>query len=270
MLTIIQVRGLAVFINASPQRRENFQNLQTGGPALLPIQDVRTRWNSTFLMLRRARRLRPVFENFCSEYNGTHQFRLNDEEWRQIEYLLYLTQPFFRFTTMLSKTRDVTVHTVFNIYNRLFTHFERCISQLKRKRVPWKQSMLSALEAGKNKLSFYYSKTEQMHGSYYAIATILAPTHKLQFFSSKEWGDNSQDWREIYRNTLQEYLEPYKQRLSDLKISSTYQSPTVHNSELHSFIAEDVSQRPIFGETDELERYLGSGMYNFYYTPIDC
>ena len=81
MLAIIQVRGLAVFINASPQRRENFRNLQTGGPILLPIQDVCTRWNSTFLMLRRARHLRSIFEKFCSKYNGTHQFQLNDEEW---------------------------------------------------------------------------------------------------------------------------------------------------------------------------------------------
>lgn len=130
--------------------------------------------------------------------------------------------------------------------------------------------MLSALKAGEKKLSFYYSKTEQMHGSYYAIATILAPTHKLQFFSSREWGDNSQDWREIYRNTLQEYLEPYKQRLSDSQRPSTYQSPTGHNSELHSFITEDVSQRLMSSETDEFERYLGSGMYDFYYTLICC
>jgi len=61
---------------------------------------------------------------------------------------------------MLSKTKDVTVHTVFNIYNRLFAHFEKSISQLKRKRVPWKQSILSALEAGKNRFSFYYNKTD--------------------------------------------------------------------------------------------------------------
>lgn len=133
MLTIIQVCGLAVFINASPQHRENFQNLQAGGLILLPIQDVCTHWNSTFLMLQRTIHLWSIFEKFCSEYNGTHQFRLNDEEWRQIDYLLYLTQPFFRFTTMLSKTKDVTVHTVFNIYNRLFAHFEKSISQLKRK-----------------------------------------------------------------------------------------------------------------------------------------
>ena len=129
--------------------------------------------------------------------------------------------------------------------------------------------MLSALEAGKNKLSFYYNKTEQMHVSYYAIATILAPTHKLQFFSSKVWGDNSQDWYEIYCSTLREYVEPYKQRLSDSQLFPTYQSPTVHNSELHSFITEDVTQQLTSGETDELERYLGSGMYDFYYTSIN-
>lgn len=98
---------------------------------MLPIQDVRTRWNSTFLMLRRARRLQSIFERFCSEYNGTHQFQLDDEEWRQINYFLYLTQPFFHFKTMLSTTKNVTVHTMFNIYNRIFIHFEKSISQLK-------------------------------------------------------------------------------------------------------------------------------------------
>lgn len=81
MLTVTQVCGLAVSIYASPQRRGNFQNLQTGGPILLPIQDVCTCWNSIFLILRCARRLQSIFEKFCSKYNGTHQFQLNDEEW---------------------------------------------------------------------------------------------------------------------------------------------------------------------------------------------
>lgn len=137
---------------------------------------------------------------------------------------------------MLSKTKDITVHTVFSIYNTLFAHFEKSITQLRRKKVPWKQSMLNALEAGQSKLSLYYSKTEQIHGSYYAIATILAPTHNLQFFPSKEWVDNSQHWHEIYRNTLQEYLEPYKQRLSDSQSSSVNHSSIAHTSELHSLL----------------------------------
>ncbi|KAJ6136648.1 hypothetical protein N7512_001808 [Penicillium capsulatum] len=52
-----QVRNLAIYINASPQRRESFYNLQTREPKLVPIQDVATRWNSIFLMLARAKKL---------------------------------------------------------------------------------------------------------------------------------------------------------------------------------------------------------------------
>lgn len=37
---------------------------------------------------------------------------LDQEEWRPIEYLLWITQPFFKFTTALSQTKDVTIHTL--------------------------------------------------------------------------------------------------------------------------------------------------------------
>jgi hypothetical protein len=59
---------------------------------------------------------------------------LDDEEWRQVDYLLLLTEPFFDFTLELSKTKDVTVHYVFKIYNKLFEHLEKSIFQLRQKR----------------------------------------------------------------------------------------------------------------------------------------
>ncbi|EYE89961.1 uncharacterized protein EURHEDRAFT_436400, partial [Aspergillus ruber CBS 135680] len=64
-----KIRSLAIYINASPQRREAFYNLQKEEPKLAPIQDVKTRWNSTFLMLRRAKRLQFIFDEFCKQYN---------------------------------------------------------------------------------------------------------------------------------------------------------------------------------------------------------
>lgn len=51
-------------------------------------------------MLRRAKRLRAVFLPFCAEYD-CEEMLLNDEEWRQIDYLLCLTEPFFEYTTDL-------------------------------------------------------------------------------------------------------------------------------------------------------------------------
>ncbi|KAG0161703.1 hypothetical protein PDIDSM_4971 [Penicillium digitatum] len=104
---------------------------------IVPIQDVKTRWNSTFLMLRRAKRLRAIFSLFCTEYD-CEEMLLSEQEWRQIDYLLCITEPFFDYTTQLSKTRDVTAHYVFKIYNKLFDHLERSQAQLRRKRVPWK------------------------------------------------------------------------------------------------------------------------------------
>lgn len=136
--TLNKVRFLAIYIHASPQRRGTFNNPQTKEPKLAPIQDVRTRWNSTFLMLPRAKRLRAFFTPFCTEY-GCEEMLLNDEEWRQINYLLCTTKPFFDYTTELSKTREVTAHLVFNIYNALFEHLEQPMSRLRRKQVRWKR-----------------------------------------------------------------------------------------------------------------------------------
>ncbi|OQD63894.1 hypothetical protein PENPOL_c008G07364 [Penicillium polonicum] len=68
--TLSKIRRLAIFVNKSHQRRENFLDLQTKEPKLVPIQDVRTRWNSTYLMLRRAKRLQSVLNDFCSQYDN--------------------------------------------------------------------------------------------------------------------------------------------------------------------------------------------------------
>lgn len=176
---------MAIYINASPQRREAFCNLQRGLPKIVPIQDVKTRWNSTFLMLRRAKRLQSTFNEFCSEYR-LRDLTLDQEEWRQIEYLLWITQPFFKFTTALSKTTDATIHIIFDIYNQLFEHLEKSTRQLQRKKVPWKQLMLKALGAARDKLADYYGKTDEIHGDLFAIGTMLAPENKLQFFSGKD------------------------------------------------------------------------------------
>ena len=127
--TLNKVHSLAIYIHGSPSCREAFNKLQTDDPKLTPIQDVRTRWNSTFLMLRRAKRLRNIFTQFCADYD-CEEMLPDNEGWRQIDYLLYITEPFFLYTTKLSKTREVTIHLVFKIYNTLFEYLEKSIKQL--------------------------------------------------------------------------------------------------------------------------------------------
>jgi hypothetical protein len=134
--TLQKVRNLAVYINASPQRRDDFWVEQAKDgmkDPLYPIQDVRTRWNSTFLMLERALRIRPALDSYC-KLNWV-KMRIRSDEWRQITYLLHITKPFFVFTTALCKTKDITIYSVFNIYNALFQHIESSMTKLQRKKL---------------------------------------------------------------------------------------------------------------------------------------
>ena len=195
-------------------------------------------------MLRRAKRLQATFDQFCSQ-NGHDHLMLDQEEWRQIEYLLWITQPFFKFTTVLSQTKDVTFHAVFSIYNKLFDHLEASIRQLQRKKVPWKKLMLSALHAAKDKLSSYYGETDNAYGDLFAIGTILAPQNKLQFFNDKDWGS---DLCEKYRQSFETYAEPYKERLSTTRSSPQASSSGAQTSKIDALFALDFNPSLVYGD----------------------
>ncbi|KAG0160746.1 hypothetical protein PDIDSM_8276 [Penicillium digitatum] len=185
--TLKKIRGLAVFINASPQRREAFIALQPE-PALIPIQDVRTRWNSTFLMLNRAKKLQPFYDHSIKK-SGVKSS------------IFFLTKPFFDFTMMLSKTKDITAHNIYSIYNKLFSHLDAAEAKLKNKGVIWKKRMLWALQTAKKKLSKYYTATEyEPYGDIYALATIFSPSKKLRYFSSTDW-QGDVDYANRYQET---------------------------------------------------------------------
>lgn len=212
-------------------------------------------------MLRRARRLSSTFDMYC-ELHMQGQFKLNAEQWRQVDYLLYLTQPFYKFTTRLSKTKDVTVHNVFRVYNQLFDHLEASIRQLQRKKVPWKQAMLHALHAGRDKLKIYYTKTQEIHGNLYAVGTILAPQYKLKFFSGGEYGDDGES-RARYKEYLRQYLEPYQRRLSESQRPPIPSSPP-NDNDFDDLFDEDMprnSQQEKVNSNNELTDYLETGKY---------
>ncbi|KAJ5300184.1 hypothetical protein N7508_007427 [Penicillium antarcticum] len=264
--TLKKIRGLAVFINASPQRREAFMALQTKEPRLIPIQDVQTRWNSTFMMLNRAKRLQPFYDQYCTHHQYLH-FKLDQEEWRQIEYLLLLTKPFFDFTTMLSKTRDVTTHNIYSIYNKLFSHLDEAERKLKNKGVIWKKSMLQALQTAKKKLSKYYTATDhESYGEIYALATILCPSKKLRYFASTDW-QGEIDYVKHYHGVLKREFHRYKDMLhhdSDTMVvqDATGEARDDDYYDLDTACAsqnqpQDKLSKP---EDDEIARYLARGI----------
>jgi hypothetical protein len=235
-------------------------------------------------MLQRAKRLQPYFDRYC-RLESLDNLQLDSDEWRQLEYLLCLTKPFFLYTTTFSKTKDVTIHHVFKLYNELFKHIEASIRQLRKKKVcfllipsrfalnlpllhlyfglnnclrltqvGWKKQMLAALEVGERKLREYYAKTDKPEaGNVYAHSTILAPKHKLQYFRRSEWAGgpegSSKSWANHYHDTLQDRIETYQ---SDNALSLTPQS-FPQASEIDRML-DDENEADL--DQDELTRYL--------------
>ena len=87
-------------------------------------------------MLERAIRIKQALDSYYKL--KWVKMRIRSDEWRQITYLLYITKPFFMFTTALCKIKDITIYSVFNIYNALFQYIKSSITKLKQKKVSFK------------------------------------------------------------------------------------------------------------------------------------
>jgi hypothetical protein len=144
-------------------------------------------------MLRRGRKLKPYVNLFFNQeqFTSTELESLTDAEWRQVDYLTELLQPFAKYTAAIGATNGPTVHQVLDVYNDLFDHFDEQEAKLVRKRVPWKVSMCTGLSEAKKKLSEYYSQTQGQIGHQYAIASILSPIQLLRTFEGPAWEDGN-------------------------------------------------------------------------------
>ncbi|KAJ9482098.1 hypothetical protein VN97_g11345 [Penicillium thymicola] len=156
---------------------------------------------------------KPFYDQYCTDHRYLY-FKLDQEEWRQVEYLLLLTKPFFDFTMMLSKTKDITAHNIYSIYNKLFSHLDAAEAKLKNKGVSWKKRMLQALQTAKKKLSKYYTATDyEPYGDIYALATIFSPSKKLRYFASTDWQGNI-DYVNHYQEVLNREFDRYRKMLT--------------------------------------------------------
>src|SRR5438034_3055439 len=100
-------------------------------------------------MLRRAHKLREFIDQWLDNNQHRSSLKLNDMEWKQIEYLIQITYAYHQFCNAISKSKGITIHNVFTIYDQLFNHLEDTIMKLQHKHTSWKLSILFALEVAK-------------------------------------------------------------------------------------------------------------------------
>lgn len=188
--------------NPSREPRDNPIWVEKLKRPLLPLQDVKTRWDSTTQMCIRIRILRRPLEVFLRRLQKEWLI-LSSAQWGQIEYLIELTAPFNAMTQHAGVSRAPSIHDGFPIYINLFDHIECNQKRLARKSQPWKVQLHEALQDAHDKLSKYFRKaTGEKLSHIYAIALLLHPGRHETAFTEETWGNDND--RMMYMHALRE------------------------------------------------------------------
>ena len=110
-------------IKRSPYLKGQFEEITSDNePGTELVNDVATRWNATYLMLKRAPELKAALTQFASRH--CHKFVLSDEEWAALEEICEYLAEFDKSSVFLSAVSYPTLSCIYPIWRKLLRHTE--------------------------------------------------------------------------------------------------------------------------------------------------
>ncbi|CAB5180528.1 unnamed protein product [Rhizophagus irregularis] len=237
---IPKLRNLVNKIHSSPLRREKFS--RQCEVANLPnkelVQDVKTRWNSTFLMIERSCELREALDNTGTGDRDLRKWVLLDSEWCLLNEIKNLLNIFSRATEHISHGKFPTLENSVPIYNWLMDEIEKFQNDANIK-IEVKNAALKAME----KLKKYYKDTDALP---YTVTTILDPRLKLQYYIDTKWENK--------------YIEAAQKDLNILY--KTKYAPSTKNMMILEYpedsLLQHIYKRQRVENNNELDQYLAT------------
>nr|XP_042911777.1 zinc finger BED domain-containing protein 4-like [Parasteatoda tepidariorum] len=157
------------------------------------VQDVSTRWNSTFYMLNRLQELQNAI-SICANGNNEIQ-NFSSYQWILIENCIKLLQPFEEITQQISSSKSLISEVI-----PMVVTLQRYL--LKSVEVSGIGTIKEALEKNIHK-----RVSAIQLNKHYSLATILDPRHKTLFF------DKDQSYDEVVKPLL---LSLMKKKASEI------------------------------------------------------
>ncbi|KAL4112258.1 hypothetical protein QTP88_016079 [Uroleucon formosanum] len=180
-----KVRGIVGHFKRSPQAAEKLKTMQEQlglTPTLVLIQDVITRWNSTYEMFERIYNLKVPLSSVLVECN--YNVYLTNEDWQIISKSCEILKHFKEITIEISSEKSVSISKSIVFSRALLKHCAHLDTQLH-----------DSPQQLKNMISNLKQQVEQRFGSLeklpiYAEATILDPRFKkFGFFMNSSFSE---------------------------------------------------------------------------------
>jgi len=125
------------------------------------ILDVETRWNSTYLMIERAIKMKEPLHLTIASIKELTNLTITDEEWNDLKSIMDLLKPFYDATNLVSTPKNPILSEITGYYQVLFDHLESAMDNSD-------ELLKAAASRGFEKLKKYYPTCD---GDAYIVAT---------------------------------------------------------------------------------------------------
>lgn len=218
---LAKCRGIISHVHRAHNISDRFAEIQKihfhGNIPKVLVQDVATRWNSTYYMIERFVELKSFILLLTSEFD--FNYTLTSADWIRMNALLSLLKPFETFTRTFSTEHCFISEIIPSIFT-LKSFLSQC------------NDSNAGLEMFKNNL--LQSMTERFQITIFeenkslTFATLIDPRYKCAFFSSKE------KQVKIQNDFLSELIESHEQAANnsnDVEIRNSVSNSTCSNSQ---------------------------------------
>lgn len=262
---VLKIRASVKSLKKSQVRKQKFLDIvETLGMSGLKKgirQDVKTRWNSTYLMLDSCILYKPVFSHLKlvdSDYGDCP----TNEEWEQIEVVTKFLEVFHELTKVFSGSKYPTS----NLYFERICQVQVLLKKESRSNIEFIRNMVKEMQA---KFDSYWKELSPI----LAIAVVLDPRSKMNFVKftySKLYPDERElecQVNKVHSNIKSLFNEYYTLSSSRASNSCAAQNLSVQNGgnfaaqEGSDFFQEYVATQErggnILTDLSELDEYLG-------------
>lgn len=289
-----KLHNICVWINRTDQRRQRFFEGQTGAQNDLDedcdeeddkifyyqlLVDGGVRWNSAYYMIKRALQLRPAIEYFFFRYEDpsdkSNEYNLQadaltDQDWKELEALIKLLQPFKRLTKHMEGVANKfgqegshgAIWETLKSMDYMFSHLKQSADAIAADPVQYPQSYAIRVDAGFLKLRKYYKLTDET--AIYRAAMVLHPKYKFDYFE-ENWQDQKRSITEC-RTAVRKLYQRYEDNWQDAEdqaddiIESTQESLSEDEFEAFGTVSGNSNRRKRRKIDDQLDQYTDSGV----------
>ena len=172
--TIMKVRVFVVKIRQSTKLCDSLRTIckLESIAEIKPDLDVETRWNSTYLMLKKFHHMRSILDILVAKNRDLTSIYLQENDWTQINNMIQLLEPIFIATEVLSSSTYPTISDVRLTIIGLLRHLESFIQD----HVDLEECMIA--NSINFKLKEYWNYIEDST----TIGTLLDPCSKTKTF----------------------------------------------------------------------------------------